>query len=239
MYDLKTQVEFSNKARDALQRIQERKNEKSASDLLLETKLDYDYSRQVFEEFTDSKFVKKIEVDKYIYESFLKNVENEEVLNQVNTQLGEMLDTIKSIYEHINIEPKIYGFKTLTAQSSEDELISESRRIIFEHLDRNYYLLTTPERDRKYKDYVIGRSYDITINENIEVDESVTHAYKAAIINSLLENINFPFTIKCKIEELLESQIYKEVFDADTLEALWESFQEQSFNLSRIFSMTC
>lgn len=240
MQNFQEQLELSSKAAEALQRIKNnRSNQKSTDELMQEAKFNLDYSRQIFEEYSDDKFSKKIHIDSYIYNQFLKNVEDESVVSQVQESLSNMLSTIKSIYEHINIEPKIYGFKKMDKNSSEDELVTESRRIIFDHLDKNYYTLSQQERSNKYKEFVAGAAYDITIHENIDVDESTEHAYKAAVINTLLENINFPFTIKSKIEELLESQIYKDVFDADTLEHLWENFQEQSFNLSRILSLTC
>jgi hypothetical protein len=240
MQNFQDQLALSSKAFEALQRIKNRSNQKSTDELLQEAKFNLDYSRQVFEEYTDDKFSKKVQMDSYVYNQFLKNVKDEDsIVNQIQEHLELMLGTIKAIYEHINIEPKIYGFKKLDKNSSEDELVTESRKIIFEHLDRNYYNLTEQERSKKYKEYVTGNSYNITINENIDIDDSVEHSYKAAVINTLLENINFPFTIKSKIEELLESQMYKDVFDADTLQVLWENFQEQSFNLSRILSLTC
>ena len=239
MFTFNEQVELSNKARDALQRIKNRSSEKNTMDLMHEARSNYDYSRQAFEEYSDSKFAKKVGIDKYIYEQFLKNVQDDQLVLQIQENLGGLLNTIKNIYEHINIEPKIYGFTKLDLNSSESELVTESNRIIYEHLDKNYFALTTQERSKKYKDYVTAKSYDITISENIDVDISVEHAYKSAVINTLLENINFPFTIKCKIEELLESPQYKEIFDADTLQTLWENFQEQSFDLSRILSLTC
>ena len=123
--------------------------------------------------------------------------------------------------------------------SSDNELIAESKRIIFEHLDKQYYNLSSEERQKKYKDFVVGASHDIAINENLDINDSVEHVYKSAVISNLLENINFPFIIKTKVEELLESQIYKEVFDVDTLQNLWEDFHEKTFNLSRILSLLC
>ena len=233
------EVAFTSKALEALQRIKSRANQKSEADLLHEAKQNYDHSRQVFEEYSDKGFQKKVEMDTYIYNQFVKKLEDDESVASIHEHVAMLLSTMRAIYEHINIEPKIYGFKKLDNNSSESELMTESNRIIFEHLDRNYYNLTTQERNQKYRDYVVGTSYQVTINENIDVDNSVEHVYKAAVINTLIENINFPFTIKSKIEELLESQMYKEVFDADTLQQLWEDFQDQSFNLSRILSLTC
>lgn len=233
------QLDLSSKAFEALQRIKSRANQKSNDELLQEAKFNLDYSRQVFEEYSDDKFIKKMEVDSYIYNQFLKNVEDEAISSQIQESIVNMTGTIKLIYEHINIEPKIYGFKKLDKNSSEDELINESRRLIFEHLDKNYYNLSSGERNKKYKDFVSEVAYMVSINEHIDVDDSTDHIYKSTVINSLLENINFPFTIKSKIEELLESQMYKDVFDADTLQHLWEDFQDQSFNLSRLLSLIC
>jgi hypothetical protein len=141
------------------------------------------------------------------------------------------------IYEHINIEPKCLGYKGLTLESSEEELNSEAKRLFLEYIDKNYYNLSMEERERKYKAYVNQKAYDIVATENTDIDETVQHIYKAAVINNLFENLNFPFSIKCRIEELLESQIYREVFDAETLQVLWEDFGNKSFELARIVSM--
>jgi len=239
MYSFSDQIELSTKAYEALQRIRNKSNEKSSEEILTEARKNLDYSRQVFEEYSDETFIKKVELDSYIYNQFLKNTEDEHVVQSVQESLSDYLATIKAIYEHINIEPKIYGFKKMDKYSSNDELVFESKRIIFEHLDKQYYNLSSEERHKKYKDFVVGVSHDIAINENLDMSESVEHIYKSAVISNLLENINFPFIIKTKVEELLESQIYKEVFDVDTLQTLWEDFHEKTFNLSRVLSLLC
>jgi len=238
MISFNDQLEFSSRAHEALQRIKSKNNEKTTSELLHETRMNLDYSRMVFEEYSDEKFSKKIELDSNVYNQFLKSA-SEDTSQYVQEILSSYLGTIRAIYEHINIEPKIYGFVKMDKHSSNNELLNESRRIIFEHLDKHYYNLSSDERQKKYKSFVVGISHDITINENIDIDESVEHTYKSAVITKLLENINFPFTVKSKIEELLESQIYKEVYDVDTLEKLWEDFHEQTFSLSRVLSLLC
>jgi hypothetical protein len=239
MYTLSDQLALSTKAYEALQRIKSRSNEKTTEELMQEARTNLDYSRQIFEEYTDEKFFKKIEMDSHIYNQFLKNTEDNNIVQHVQENLSNYLATIRAIYEHINIEPKIYGFKQLNKNSSEIDLVTEAKKIIFEHLDKSYYNLSSSERQKKYKDFVVSSSHDIAVTENLDIDDSVEHVYKAAVINSLLENINFPFIIKSKVEELLESQIYKEVFDVDKLQDLWENFHEQSFKLSRIFSLLC
>lgn len=239
MYSFSDQLALSTKAYEALQRIKSKSDEKSTQDALTEARMNLDYSRQVFEEYSDERFTKKVELDSYIYNHFLKNTEDGAVVNTIQETLSDYLATIKAIYEHINIEPKIYGFKKMDKYSSDAELVSESKRIIFEHLDKQYYNLSSDERHKKYKDFVVGVSHDIAINESLDMAESVEHVYKSAVISNLLENINFPFIIKTKVEELLESQIYKEVFDVDTLQTLWEDFHEKNFNLSRILSLLC
>lgn len=228
--------ELSAKAAEALQRLRDKKTEKSSQQILNENQTKFDYSRAIFEEYSDSGFITKTKLDAYIYESLLSNC-LEEHLGQVQDHLSSYISIIKNIYEHINIEPKLSGFTKLTLESSENDLIQESRRIIYEYIDKNYYSLSPSQRSTKYKDYVINEAQSLVINDKIDIQESVDYIYKSTILSNLLEGVAFPFTIKCKIEELLESDIYKTVFDVDKLQTLWEQYNDELTDISRIFAL--
>lgn len=239
MLTLNEQIALSNKAREALDRIRNRQTIKSTSDVITEARTKFDYSRAVFEEFSEEAFESKVKFDAYIYNQFLKECK-EDQLNVIREHLAELLNIVHDIYEHINIEPRIFGSNNvkLIKEGSEDELNSEAKRIIYEHLDKHYYKLTTAERHTKYKAYVTETARQLVINENIDIDDAVSHIYKATVIQNLIENINFPFTIKCKIEELLEDSTYKEIFDAIKLQEHWENYKTKSFDIARILSVT-
>jgi hypothetical protein len=230
------QLEISEKAREALDRIRSRKNEKTTQELLHETRMNFNYAKAVFEEYTDDSFVKKVKFDSYVYENLLKDCP-EENLPQVQQKLSTYLGFVQNIYEHINIEPKIHGFNRLTLESSQNDLSNEGRRIIYEHLDNNYYSLSSNQRAAKYKDSVINTAKDLIINEDLDVADSVEHSYKSAIIANLLESIAFPFVIKNTINDLLSSPSYKEVFDSEKLEELYEGYNSELNDISRILSL--
>ncbi len=230
------QIQISAIANEALTRIRNKRNEKTTEQLLEETRTKFDYSRAAFEEYSDDAFIKKIKLDTYIYENLLKQCP-EDVLPQIQEHFSTYINCIKAIYEHINIEPKLCGFTRLSLENSETELNQESRRIIYEYLDTNYYKLSPSQRVSKFKDIVISEAKNLVITENISVNESVEHVYKAAIMSNLLENISFPFIIKSTINDLLESKEYRQIFDAEKLEVLWESYQQELSSISRILSL--
>ena len=224
------QIEISAKAAEALDRIRSKRNIQSQDNK------HQDFSRIVFEEYSESAFIKKIKLDTYIYENLLTECD-EQYLPQIQEQLVLYVDSIRSIYEHINIEPKLVGFNKLTLESSENQLNQEGRRIIFEYLDKNYYSLNQAQRSAKYKSQVIHEAKDLVISDNIEIDDSVSHVYKAAILSNLLESVAFPFVIKNTILELLESESYRQIFNAEKLEELWSNYNENLSSISKILSL--
>ena len=104
-------------------------------------------------------------------------------------------------------------------------------------MDKNYYSLNQAQRSAKYKSQVIHEAKDLVISDNIEIDDSVSHVYKAAILSNLLESVAFPFVIKNTILELLESESYRQIFNAEKLEELWSNYNENLSSISKILSL--
>ncbi len=144
---------------------------------------------------------------------------------------------VKSIYETINVKPKIYGLQRLNGLNENQQNINLSAsRIISDFINRNYYKLTQEEREHKYIGRIKHTSKDLILNEGIDPKEAVQFALKSAVIEELLEHINFPMTVKNEIETSLTSTNYALMFDPAVLNDLWDTYQEQSLNISKIIS---
>lgn len=235
MYFTDTQ-KISKTAYDALKRIKESRN-KATSDLILEsnkfTKTKYN---TVFPEYSEDKFKDKVNLDGYIYNKLLEKLEENEK-ESVSKLISEMLNDVREIYRFINIEPKIVGFKNLNPSDNRSGLITEASNIINNFLNREYYSLSKDERLRKYKDSVINFAHNIVLEENIDPQEAIEHSYKTAVIQRLLEDINFPFVIKHKINEVFEDDLYNDFFDVGELHELKESFDIKAKNIARVISV--
>ncbi|MBK7107459.1 MAG: hypothetical protein IPH62_19505 [Ignavibacteriae bacterium] len=155
--------DLTEKSMSALARIKE--NRKKAED---KVKLMSEIKRPIInskiEEFSESAYIKKINIDENVYYSLLK-VLNEEQLQVAKSIISKIEEDVKSIYELANIKPKIYGFQELDLDSSKEELNKESSRIINEHFEKQYYNLTSREKEKKYKDVVISMSHEFFIRK--------------------------------------------------------------------------
>ena len=228
--------ELSRAAFSALQRIKETKTKELQEQVLQKTPKKVDYSMYLFEEYSDDQFANKVKADSYIYRKFIAQL-TESQQEQATGILSNILETVKAIYEHINIEPKIHGFKNITLESSESLLEDEAGRLTVDFFSKNYYNLTEHQRKEKYGPLVIETSYELMITEDLAIEDAVEHAYKSVMISNFIKSINFPYLIESKINELMESDLYSEMFDRDRLFELVETFKDQSIQLSRIFSL--
>lgn len=227
-------MQLSTDAYNALKRIRSNK----AEEVSLEQKyIKPKRQAQIFEEYSDAKFENKVNIDINIYNQFMKGITEEQLVG-VKSLLANMLETTKSIYEHINIEPKIYGFKQLSVDSSEDELQLESKRLLNDHFNKMYYSLTSAQRYETFKDVVVEMAYEYVSEDKLPLADATEHAYKTTIIERFIKTINFPYLIESKINELMESDMYGEMFDRDRLTDLTEQFDEQLRVLSRVFATT-
>lgn len=235
MYFTDTQ-QLNKKAYEALKRIKESRN-KATTDLVLEsknfTKTKY---HTIFPEYSENKFKEKIQLDKFIYNKLLENLEEGEK-ESVSTLISEMLNDVKEIYRFINIEPKIVGFKNMSDADNRASLVNEASNIINNFLNKEYYSLSKDEKIRKYKDSVINFAHNIVLEEGLNAQEAIEHSYKTAVIHRLIEDINFPFVIKHKINEVFEDDLYNDFFNIDELHDLKESFDLKAKNIARVISV--
>jgi len=228
--------ELSKAAYAALNKIKENKQIEINEQLKQNTPKKIDYSMYIFEEYTDDQFKNKVKYDSYIYKKFINQL-NEEQQEKAKEILSTLLENVKDIYEFINIEPKVHGFKNLTLESSEIDLETESNRLTLDFFSKNYYNLTEQQRKEKYKDIVIENSYELMLTEGLSIEESINHSYKSIMMSNFIKSVNFPYIIESKINELMESDLYSEIFDRDKLFELVETFKDNNTKLSRIFSL--
>jgi len=194
------------------------------------------YAKFVFEEYDDDSFETKVKMDASYYDILLSKL-GEPQQEAVQTILGSMLATVKGIYETINVKPKIYGLQRLNGLNESKNNISQSAsRIISDFITRNYYKLTQEERENKYMGRVKHTSKDLILTEGIDPAEAVSFALRSAVIEELLEHINFPMTVKNEIETSLTSTEYAQMFDPQVLNDQWDKYQEQALNFSKIVS---
>lgn len=194
------------------------------------------YAKFVFEEYDDDSFETKVKMDTAYYDILLSKL-GEPQQEAVETILATMLSTVKTIYETINVKPKIYGLQRLNGlNESQTNIAQSASRIISDFITRNYYRLNQEERENKYMGRVKDTSKSLILNEGVDPKEAVSFALRSAVIEELLEHINFPMTVKNEIETSLTSTDYAQMFDPQVLSDQWDKYQEQALNFSKIVS---
>lgn len=194
------------------------------------------FSKLILEEFDNDEFNKKIKFDTAYYNVLLNRLDESQNSN-IQFLLTDMIKTTRQIYEHINIKPKIYGINRLATLNETDSVIYEmADRIISDYINTKYYKLTNEEKHNNYFEIVKSQAKDLIINENITTDDAVEYSMKIAVIQSLLETINFPMVIKAEIEKSLISEEYGDMFEQEDLNKLWTEFATKSTTIAKIIS---
>ncbi len=230
MFDLQNRIKLASTAQGALQRIND-------NNKVVEENIDYKrhFQKQIFEEYHDDFFENKIKLDTMFYKVMFENL-NEEYKDSINHLLANMLTTTKQLYEHLNIKPKLYGFQENSLNESDDFLYNSAKRIINEFINNNYYSLTQEQRENKYLSSVRQIAGDIIISESVNEEEAIVFGTKTIIMHQLIEHINFPLAIRSNVEDLLSDENYGKIFEQNKLGEIWELFQEQSYDISKILA---
>ena len=222
-------------AKEALQRQEKTHTREEKRVQLIEERLSrVDWGASIFEEYDAEKWSEKVRKDTNIYNVFLENTEQDKT-EKIGFLLGELLNSVNAVYEHVNIAPAVYTNK-INLEASEVELKLESKNVIEDFLNKKFYSLSNSEKDKLYKEHTLNMSKEIILSEDIEIPQAVEHAQKAILMDKLLEEINFPKTAYYRIKELMESTTYGEVFEQEALLDKWNDFKTKSNVLSRIFA---
>jgi hypothetical protein len=217
-------------AYNALKKIREAKTPVSET-----TSIDRKKFNFVTNEFDQDKFDNKVKLDSFVYNKLFEGLAQEDK-EDVSVIISEMITDVREIYRFINIEPKTLGYKSLTVNSSVNELVKESRKVIDDFLNTEYYSLTVNQRNSRYKKPALDMAYNIVLEEKIDINDAVKHSFKTLIYEKLIDNLNFPYMAKYKISEVLEDNMYSDFFDINKLNSLLESFNAKNRKLSRILS---
>lgn len=225
--------QLSSKAFDALRRIKTSKIEESNTTSNKTSKIAKKKYNLVINEFDKDKFITKTKFDSYIYETLLEGF-NDNQKENIATIVNDIENTIKQIYEFLNIEPRIVGFKNMDVNDSESKLLTEAKSIVNTFVNKEYYSLTNQERTVKYKPAAVQMAYDLVVQENLDPNEAIEHSYKSLVIENLIDNIHFPFIIKHKLNEVFEDELYNEFFDVTELHELHDNYIEKRNQLARL-----
>lgn len=227
-------------SRNVLAKLQQsRKTEKTTIfDTHKENYSKYDKGREHLNLYSDEVFESKVNVDMKYYDKLLVNL-SESDGNVVQTLLGQFYKTVRSIYEHINVEPEVYGKNITTAILTESisDVESSVSNIIYTFLDSSFYSLTPDARADRYSD-LIKPQVTTLLSEGVSAEDAIVFSTKQVIVEGLLRHIAIPNLIQARINYLLEDNDYGAVFDVDSLISLTEQYSKQVTNLSKIVS-TC
>jgi hypothetical protein len=191
-----------------------------------------DMGKDLYEEYDDSSFEVKTKIDLVYYDQLLQKMEE---TADVEPLLGGLYQTVREIYEHINIKPEIYGNKITPEFLNESfeiqkRILSES---IYDYVENKFYKLSPEKRQETY----INESTDYAkqlIKEGTEPEQAIQHAIKTVVMEGLLSRIAFPKPIQYRINYLMEDENYRKVFDQEKLISLWESFNNQIHEVSKL-----
>jgi hypothetical protein len=194
------------------------------------------YSKYIFEQYSDGGMEYKLKHDATYFNVLFENIEqkDEKLANDLLTELSK---TVKSIYEHINIQPRSIGAQAIALSESDDIIEKNAARVINEYVTRNYYKLSQEERDAKYKDSVIAESEALVLEHSVDAEEAIEFCYKSVVMEGLIERISFPDAIKFRIDDIMTSDIDKQVFEQTELLDLWSDFKSKAKEISKLIAI--
>jgi len=217
-----------------LNRIEKSKNyKKELYETIQESKDRFDIGRHFYEEYNELKFKTKMNIDLLFIEQLIQKLEHEQCL-QVESLLVNLYNNVRMIYEFINIEPEIFGkFDEQLLNESEEVIKNKLSKKIYSFLENKYYNLPVSKREQKYSQLIQPLSKEL-ISEGATIEEAVEYSIKQCLMEDLISNICFPFTIKNRLDYLMENEAYGEIFDQDKLKSIYESFKNNLENISKI-----
>ena len=225
-------------SQQALKRIQIEKenNQKKSLTYIKENVKKINYGRNIFEEFDEEIYKNKSSIDMIYFNQLLDKLSDDQQL-QVEVVLSDLYKTVYNIYEHINIAPEVFGIGVTTdiLKESEENCNKIIKKSIHTFLENKFYRLTPYDRNEKYSSQ--GKEYaKILINEGVETEEAIKFSIKSIVMENLIKNICFPFSVWSRISNLMESEDYGLVFDQDKLINHVNKFETKSVNVARIIS---
>lgn len=233
-----TEIEIMEQSQEALynMRLAHEDKPKSLYDEIKENKSKVDYGQYLYDEYDLLAFEGKVKVDMMYYDHIFQSLQGTDAFPQVESLITNLYKNINQIYEFINIKPMIYG------NNIDDSLLTESiesidtklSNVVYEFLDLQFYKLSPEQRREKYYDNSLDYIKETIESHDTDINTAIEHGVKSLVIEDLLTNIAFPFSIKCRINSLLVNEDYGKVFEQDELSKLNESIYTQIRQLSKI-----
>ena len=190
-------------------------------------------SMNLYEAYDPAKFETKTRVDLLFFEHLCQALPE---IQNVDKLIAGYYKTAKALYEMVNRKPlnhKMLGTGLLTESHEKQE--ETFAKILSEHMNNFYYRLAPEKRKEQYLSE--SQEYASTlIEKGMETDEAIRMSVKACLMESLIRNIAIPKSVQKYIKYLCEDEDYGKVFDQDQLKALWETFNRQTKNMSKIFA---
>lgn len=225
-------------ARESLSRIKQSREE-SNIDLLQEhysNLSSVDRGKYLFEEFDSIVWEGKIKVDMMYYDQLFQKLDETQT-EQVEKLLSSMYKDVHNIYEFINVKPELHGsdvtFDILNESMS--SIHKKLSKVIYEFLDRKFYDLPLQERCDRYQERSKEDAKQLMV-EGTTPEEAIKFSVKTVLAEDLLDTIAFPFSIRSRLNHLLENADYGEIFDQDKLQELTQTYEKKRHNVAKIVS---
>lgn len=189
-----------------------------------------------FECYELSDFENKMKIDMFYINKLLSNLEENQI-NALSPLLREHYKNICRIYEHVNIQPNIYGknVNVNILSESENKIEDTIKNVLNEYFNKNFYSLDVNSREKKFLD-VIREDVKVCIKKGMSPDDAMIYCTKMNLVETLLTNIAFPYREYCKINELTIDEDYGKIFDQETLVEHFENFKKTTKNLSKVIA---
>ena len=238
-FDIEQDQELMLESQTTLKRIQEKNKKKiSLIEQIEEERTILDKGKHLYEEYSEETFNYKSKIDLLYYKQLLENLD-ESLVNKVEQLLIKNIKTIKDIYESINTNPECFKASKIPNNILEESIEIQQQTIsknIYEFLDTKFYKLSPEKREEKYLPLCSEDSKKL-ISEGISPEEAVQFSIKKNVIVEFLDNIAFPSTIKHRLNYLLESKSYGQIFDQKQLKKTFENYQKATENIAKIITV--
>ena len=206
---------------------------KTLEEQAIDIKKKFKKSMNLYEAYDPAKFETKTRVDLLFFEHLCQGLPE---VQKIDTLVTNYYKTTRALYEMVNRKPlnhKMLGTSLLTESHEKQE--ETFAKILSEHMNNFYYRLAPEKRREQYLSE--SQEYASTlIEKGMETDDAIRMSVKACLMESLIRNIAIPKSVQKYIKYLCEDEEYGKVFDQDQLKALWESFNRQTKNMSKIFA---
>lgn len=216
---------------------EERENKKDGHQKFLESRKQYDYGKELFEEYDVIAFEGKLKVDLMFYESLLKKLDDK-YSRVVQEILSSLYKDVREIYEQMNIAPELYG-KGIDYDILEEGLNIRNQKIndvVYEYLEKNFYHLSPEDRKEKYYERHLSIAKELLTEQKENVEDAIQISVKTVVMENMLRQVAFPLAPWSRLNYLCESYDYGQVFDQHRLVELTESFNKKLRAISKIVS---